>query len=142
MRSPPPPAVLEAFGVHGEPVPLAGGRGLAWRVGDLVIKPADLAPDELMWQADVLSTVDSPEVRLSFPQRTLDGDLVVDGWTAWSYLPGEHRKARWLEVIVVGDRFHRAVAGLDHPAFIAARTDPWAIGDRVAWGERPARAIP
>ena len=34
-------------------------------------------------------------------------------------------------------RFHRAVAGLPRPAFIAARTDPWTIGDRVAWGEAP-----
>ena len=27
--------------------------------------------------------------------------------------------------------------GFARPAFIAARTDPWAIGDRVAWGEAP-----
>ena len=74
---------------------------------------------------------------MSFPQRTRDGALVVDGWTAWSYLPGEHLDRRWLDVIAVGDRFHRAIAGLLRPSFIAARTDPWAIGDRVAWGERP-----
>ena len=137
MRSSPRPAVLEAFGVHDEPLPLAGGRGLAWRVGDLVIKPADLAPDELAWQADVLPTVDAPDVRLSFPQRAVGGELVVDGWTAWSYLLGEHRVRRWLDVIDVGGRFHRALAGLGRPDFIAARTDPWAIGDRVAWGEQP-----
>ena len=135
--SPPPPAALEAFGVHAVPAALPGGRGLAWRVGDLVFKPADLAPDELAWHADVLPTLDSPEIRLSFLQRTVDGGLVVDGWTAWSYLPGEHREGRWSEVIAVGDVFHRAVAGLPRPAFIAARTDPWAIGDRVAWGEAP-----
>lgn len=133
----PPRHVLAAFGSAGDLVPLAGGRGLAWRVGDLVFKPADLALDEIAWQADVLPTVDSPEVRLSFPQRTVHGELVVDGWTAWSYLPGEHREGRWSEVIAVGDRFHEAIAGLARPAFIAARTDPWAIGDRVAWGEAP-----
>ena len=123
--------------MRGEPVSLIGGRGLAWRVGELVLKPADLGLDELAWQADVLSTVDRPEVRLSTPQRAVGGELVVDGWTAWSYLPGEHRTGRWLEVIDVGERFHDASAGLARPAFIAARTDPWAIGDRVAWGEVP-----
>jgi uncharacterized protein (TIGR02569 family) len=129
--------VLVAFDSDGDPTPLPGGRGLAWRVGDLVFKPADLAPEDLAWQAEVLPTVRASDFRLSFPQRAVDGELAVHGWTAWSYLPGEHRAGRWAEVIDVGDRFHRALAGLARPAFIAARTDPWAIGDRVAWGEAP-----
>jgi uncharacterized protein (TIGR02569 family) len=137
VRSTPRPDVLDAFGVHDEPVPLAGGRGLAWRVGDLVFKPADLAPDELAWQADVLPTVDASDVRLSIPQRAIGGELVVDGWTAWLYLAGEHRDGRWLDIIAVGDRFHRAIAGLARPAFVAARASPWAIGDRVAWSDLP-----
>lgn len=135
--TPPPRHVREAFGDRREPVALRGGRGLAWRVGDLVFKPADLAPDELAWHAEVLPTVDARDFRLSFPLRSLGGELVVDSWTASSNLPGEHRAGRWLEVIAVGDRFHEAMAGLARPAFIAARTDPWAIGDRVAWGEAP-----
>ena len=127
--------VLVTFGCEGDPTPLLGGQGLAWRLGDLVIKPADLAPDELAWQADVLPTVEARDFRLSFPHRAVGGELVVEGWTAWPYLPGEHLDARWLDIIAVGDRFHRAIAGLARPAFVAARTSPWAIGDRVAWGE-------
>jgi uncharacterized protein (TIGR02569 family) len=133
----PPRHVLKAFGGSGELVPLPGGRGRAWRVGELVLKPADLTPDELAWQAEVLPTVDDHDVRLSFPQRAAGGELIVEGWTGWSYLPGQHREGRWLDIIDVGDRFHRAIAGLARPAFIAARTDPWSIGDRVAWGEAP-----
>lgn len=141
----PPRHVREAFGVRAEPVRLPGGRGLAWRVGDLVFKPADLALDELAWQADILPTIEARDFRLSFPRRTVGGDLVVDGWTAWSFLPGEHRTGRWLDVIGVGDRFHQALSGLARPSFIAPRTDPWAIGDRVAWGEAsvdPYRDVP
>jgi uncharacterized protein (TIGR02569 family) len=133
----PPRHVREAFGIRAEPAPLPGGRGLAWRVGDLVFKPSDLAPEELAWQADVLPTVHASDIRLSIPKRTTAGELVVDGWTAWSYLPGKHRAKRWLEVIAVGDRFHEALAGFPRPTFIAARTDPWAIGDRIAWDEAP-----
>ena len=129
--------ILSAFGANGDPVPLAGGRSLAWRVGDLVFKPADLAPDALAWQVDVLPTVHAPDVRLSIPQPAKGGELVVDGWTAWSYLPGEHRAGRWTDIIDVGGRFHEALAGLARPAFLATRTDPWAIGDRVAWAEAP-----
>src|SRR4051812_2074455 len=31
------------------------------------------------------------------------------------------------------------IRALPCPEFIARRTDPWAIGDRVAWGDLPAR---
>jgi uncharacterized protein (TIGR02569 family) len=134
-RDGPSSGVITAFGSEGDPVPLVGGRGLAWRVGNLVLKPRDLAPDELAWQADVLPTVEARDVRLSFPQRAVGGDLVVDGWTAWSFLPGEHVAGRWLDVIAVGDRFHQAMVGLARPSFLDDRTDPWAIGDRIAWGE-------
>jgi uncharacterized protein (TIGR02569 family) len=133
----PSSGVIAAFGSEGDPVPLAGGRGLAWRVGDLVFKPSDLAPEALAWQAAVLPTVEARDVRLSFPQRYLGGGLVVDGWTAWSFLPGKHEAGRWLDVIGAGDRLHLALSGLARPAFLDARSDPWAIGDRVAWGELP-----
>ena len=133
----PPSHVLGAFGGSGTLVALPGGRDRAWRIDDLVLKPADLTPDELAWQAEVLPTVDAPDIRLSFPQRAVGGELVVDGWTAWSYLPGGHRAGQWRDIIDVGDRFHRAIAGLARPSFVAALTDPWSIGDRVAWGAAP-----
>jgi uncharacterized protein (TIGR02569 family) len=141
----PSPDVLVAFGADGDPLPLPGGRGLAWRVGELVFKPTDLASAQLAWEADVLPTVHAPDVRLSVPQRSVGGELVVAGWTAWSYLPGQHLEGRWLDVVDAGDRLHRALAGIGRPSFIAERTDPWAVGDRVAWGEvsvGPYRDVP
>ena len=141
----PPRHVLEAFGARTEPVRIPGGRGRAWRVGHLVLKPADLTPDELAWLAEVLPTVDAPDIRLSFPQRAVGGELVVDGWTAWPYLAGEHRAGQWLDIIDAGDRFHHAIARLARPSFLTVRTDPWSIGDRVAWGEasiEPYRDVP
>ena len=38
-------------------------------------------------------------------------------------------------MIAVGERFHAAMADVPRP-FIGRRTDHWAVGDRVAWGER------
>ncbi len=35
----------------------------------------------------------------------------------------------------MGERFHRVLASVRQPEFISRRTDPWAIGDRVAWDE-------
>jgi uncharacterized protein (TIGR02569 family) len=133
----PPDHVLAAFGAGGTPVPLAGGRGTAWRVAELVLKPADLTADEHAWQADVLSTVRARDVRFPLTRRAVDGSLVVDGWAAWTYLVGKHRPGTWAQAIEIGERFHRAIANLPRPGFLATRTDPWSTGDRVAWGESP-----
>lgn len=133
----PPPYVLAAFGATEEPQPLAGGQGTAWRAGDLVLKPLDwsMAVEELEWQGDVLERVDCDGFRISRVRRAQDGSALVDGWSAWDFVEGEHRERVWVEVIEVGERFHAALGHFSRPSFIDRRTDHWAVGDRVAWGE-------
>ena len=36
----PGPEVLASFGASADPVSLPGGRGTAWRAGEVVLKPA------------------------------------------------------------------------------------------------------
>jgi uncharacterized protein (TIGR02569 family) len=129
----PPRHVLAAFGANVPPVRLAGGTGRSWRVGSLVIKPVDWPLAEIAWQAEVLSRIEEDGFRVARPLAD-----VVDGWMAAEYVAGEHRPGRWREIIAVGERFHRALAGIPRPdALIDARADPWAVGDRVSWGEEP-----
>ncbi|MEX0674562.1 MAG: TIGR02569 family protein [Gaiellaceae bacterium] len=134
----PPPAVLAAFGLSGAPVPLAGGRGSSWRVGEAVLKPLDVSETELAWQGRILDSIVCDGFRVARSLRARDGSLVVDGWCAWEAVGGRHEKGRWPEIIAVGERFHAALSGFERPGFIARRTNPWAVGDRVAWGELPA----
>lgn len=121
--------VLEAFGVAGEPEPLAGGTGRAWRVGDLVLKPLDA---DVAWQHSVLSQVEQDGFRVEVPLPE-----VVDGWTAWTYVAGRHEPGRWREIVAVGERFHRALPDVRPPRVENA----WETGDRVAWGELPYPAV-
>jgi len=137
-HAPPSGGVLEAFGATGSLTHVAGGRGRAWRAGDLILKPADLSPAEHAWHADVLPTIRLDGFRLALPRRADRGRLVVDGWAAWGHVDGEHRSGRWPEIIETGERLHRALANVPRPGFIATRSDPWSIGDRVAWGEASA----
>lgn len=136
----PSPRTLAAFGVEAEPKPLAGGQGKAWRCGAVVLKPLDpaMSPDELEWQGGVLDAVREDGFRVPHLLRARDGSLLVEGWSAWEWVEGAHRERAWPEVIAVGERFHAALAGVARPAFIDRRTDHWATGDRVAWGELPA----
>jgi uncharacterized protein (TIGR02569 family) len=131
--------VLAAFGVSGvRPSLLGGGHGTAWLAGDVVLKPVGLDRDELQWQARIHSQVRCDGFRLSRPRTAIDGSLSVDGWCATQYLPGRHEQRRWPEILAVGERFHLALRGIPRPPFLDRRSSPWAVGDRVAWGEVPA----
>lgn len=121
--------VLEAFEVRGELEPLTGGTGRAWRCGELVFKPLDA---DVAWQHDVFAKVVESGFRVERPRPE-----VVDGWTAWSYLPGAHEPGRWREIVEVGEQFHAALPDLRPPHV----NNAWETGDRVAWGELPYPAI-
>jgi uncharacterized protein (TIGR02569 family) len=137
-HEPPPVSVLTAFGVSGTPIPLEGGQRSSWRVGPAVLKPLDLTEPELTWQAEVFASLSCDGFRVARPLRARDGPFIVAGWCAWEAVEGRHEGRRWAEIIAVGERFHAALAGVPRPDFIARRNDPWAIGDRVAWGDIPA----
>ncbi|MFP8959225.1 phosphotransferase [Streptomyces nanhaiensis] len=133
----PPPSVLDAFGVEGTPVPLAGGRGRSVRVGGFVFKPADGTEEEVEWAASVFERLaPGSGFRVPAPLRAADGQSVVEGWTAGEFLDGEPGpRGRWSDVISAGRAFHAALRELPRPGFLDRRTHPWAVADRVAWGE-------
>ena len=143
MTREPPPRVLAAFGRTGLVEPVAGGQGTAWRASELVLKPLEssMSLEELEWQGAVLDSLTPEGFRVSRLRRALDWSALVDGWCAWELVEGEHRERAWPDVVAVGERFHAAVASVPRPSFIDRRTDPWAIGDHVAWSELPADAF-
>jgi uncharacterized protein (TIGR02569 family) len=141
--SPPPPEVLAAFGVAGSsPVPLSGGMGTSWRAAGLVLKPADADVAELDWQADLYAGLTGDGFRLARPRRAAGGSVCAHGWSAAEFVPGGHEPGRWADIIAVGERFHAALRAVPRPGFLAARSTPWAVSDRVAWGEAPLAVIP
>lgn len=135
----PGPEALAAFGLRGRPAHLTGGQARSWRVGHAVLKPLDLPAPHLACQADVLTRLaDRDDLRVSVPLRTVDGRWSSRGWTAWRFQPGEHLSRRWQDIVEVGRRLHAALRDEPEPPFLSQRTDPWAVADRVAWGELPA----
>ncbi len=138
--STPPSHVLDAFGVPGSvPEILEGGAGKSWRAGDLVLKPADADPEELAWQASTFAQLHCDGFRLPAPRQATDGSLLVDGWCATTFAAGQHERGRWADIVAVGQRFHQALRGIPRPSFLDRRTNQWAVSDRVAWGDLPAR---
>ncbi|OLF09037.1 TIGR02569 family protein [Actinophytocola xinjiangensis] len=138
----PAPAVLAAFGISGDPVPLPGGQGGTWRAGALVLKPVEFAA-ETQWRSQVLAALpDSPEFRISRPVRTVDGAWIAHGWEAGRLVVGAPDVSRTDDVLRAAHAFHAALAHLRRPVFLDRRDNPWSVGDRVAWNELPARTSP
>lgn len=132
----PPNRVLEAFGVRGNPVLLSGGQGTAFRVGDVVLKHTRYEVEEI-WVIEVLGGIMEEGFRVPRFLSSDIGEVVVEGWMAYEFLPGQMVKGRWAEKRVVLDRFHKALIGVPEPPFFAHRDDPWALADFMAWEERP-----
>jgi hypothetical protein len=125
--------VLSAFGLRGSLQPLSG-QETAWLVEAAVLKPLDMSPVMLAWQHTLLSRLGRDDFRVSLPLRTTNGPLIADGWTAWRYESGSQRERCWPDIIEVGRQLHASLANEPQPPFLRGRTDPWSIGDKVAWG--------
>lgn len=139
----PPRSVLDAFGVRGTPVPLVGGQGRSVLAGGFVFKPADGSEDEVEWAASLFERLaPGSGFRVPLPLRAVDGRSVVDGWAAGEFLAGETGpQGRWSGVLSAGRAFHAALRQVPRPDFLDRRTHPWAVGDRVAWGEQEIDVI-
>lgn len=141
----PPQEVLEAFGLRGTATALVGGEGRSFRVGDAVLKPAEADAGAARWLAETMAAVREDGFRVARPLRTTTGAWVHEGWTAARHVEGEApdfaTEARWLDIMEAGRAFHRALTGLPRPDFLDRRTDPWWVGDQVAWQERPPDRI-
>ena len=106
-----------------------------------MLKPLDLEEPELAWQAEVFASISCHGFRVAHPLQAGNGELVVAGWCAWEAVEGRRESRRWAEIIAAGERFHAALAGIPCPDFLSRRTDPWAVRDRVAWGDVPADMV-
>ena len=142
MAAPAAPSarVVAAFGGDITQVTrLPGGQGGSFRAGPVVLKP--IADDrEVAWLATVLAHVDGgTEFRVGGPITLPDGTCALEGWSATRWLDGAHEPGRFDDVLAVSEAFHRALAAVPvpWPEFLRDRTTPWAVGDRVAWGEAP-----
>jgi uncharacterized protein (TIGR02569 family) len=131
----PPHDVLGDFGVEQEPVLLEGGQGNTYRAGDVVLKPVEDG-EASIWIAEVYSSIEEIGFRVPRPLKTKSGKWSSNGWTGWTYICGKHKEDKWEEKIRASIAFHKAISHFQCPSFFKRIESPWAIADKVAWGER------
>ena len=154
----PGPEVLASFGASADPVSLPGGRGTAWRAGEIVLKPAG-DPRVARWTADLyrglnpqdpldplaarrdpLAARRDPGFRVPRPLRTIaedetTGDWVAQdplagAWVAWQWLPGE--PASWSGVSPFWPSLIAASRAF-HAALAGRPAPPWLGRDGSEW---------
>ncbi|WP_127936582.1 aminoglycoside phosphotransferase [Nonomuraea polychroma] len=106
------------------------------------MKPVDNT-EEAEWCADVFAGLtSSTEFRVPRPYRADDGNHVVAGWAAFEFVEGQEGPAgAWATLIAAGRAFHRALRHLPRPDLLDRRQHPWAVADRIAWGEVSSVAL-
>ena len=152
--TPPPDHVLDLFVAEGVLEPLAGGQGTSVRAGDVVLSP-DRDVTQLGWlalpQARLAVQLDEEQprsFRLALPVPARDGRLVVDGWAATRFEPGTTPCHDLPTLRATGHLLHARLASAvpTRPDGLDARTDQWAVAERLAYdadaavraaGERP-----
>ena len=135
----------EQFGVDGSIYPLNGGEGRSWCVGGHVFKPMGDGP-QTDWICAVLTDLKRDGFRAPRYCKTKNGKWAYRGWTCCDWLDGEEVKqgstTEWLRVMRAGCAFQRALSGLPRPAWMGRQSNIYALGDLIAWGEKPARMLP
>src|SRR5713226_4204759 len=114
LTQPPPASALTAFGAVDTPTRFGAGRGHTWAAGGVVLKPADDEVDAI-WIAEFAAVLRQRGFRLASPIATRDGRWVVDGWTAWTRLEGEHSTTQWPDLLKAAEAFHEARRTVPRP---------------------------
>lgn len=145
----PPAHVLDLFVAEGVLEPLSGGQETSWRAGDLVLSPGRDAT-QLGWSAPVLARLavrldeEVPRsIRLALPVPARDGRLAVDGWAATRFEPGTTPCHDLATLRATAHLLHARLAGIvtTRPGDLDARTDQWAVAERLAYdGDAAVRA--
>ncbi|KAH9217502.1 phosphotransferase family protein [Leptodontidium sp. 2 PMI_412] len=143
--TPPPPDVVQAFGLQGTPQPISGGRGLCYIVGQTVFKPSD---DDLLaqWVAELASKLSSRSptaYRLAIPLSIVDEPEIYlfKGWTASSFVEGKPGiNGHFEDIFKTSRAFHadlrELLEGKPRPALVGKHSNRWNEADRVVWGEK------
>ncbi|MFE1188366.1 aminoglycoside phosphotransferase [[Kitasatospora] papulosa] len=108
-----------------------------------MFKPAEGTDEEVEWAASLFEKLASDSgFRVPLPLRAADGRSVVDGWTACEFLTGRPGpEGHWTGVLSAGRAFHQALRHVPRPEFLDRHVHPWAVADRVAWGEQDIDVI-
>lgn len=134
MSIPPTKEILAAFGSNEQLILLTGGQGGTYKTGNIVLKPT-INIIEAEWVANILNSLKNDKFRIAKPVKANNGQWAFNNWIAFEFVSGQYINNRFEEIYKVSVDFHESLKNIPRPDFFDTRNDPWAIADRMAWGE-------
>ncbi len=128
--------VLTAFNASGKLTRIKGGQGTTYKAGNIILKPIE-NNTEAVWVAELMSMLPENGFRISRPIKTIKGHWFFKNWSAWNFVKGKEVKGKWLEKLKVSKNFHKTLSEHPKPNLIENKKSPWAIADKMVWGEIP-----
>jgi hypothetical protein len=136
--SKPPKEIIKAFNLKGDIKLLPGGQGRTFQVEEIVVKFYPFtSEEEIRWLAELSQKLDPSSFRLQQYIKAKNGRYLIRGWGAHQFLEGESRedfKHLKLKRELLQD-FHEIIKKEPEPQFMKQRNHPWAVADRMVWGE-------
>lgn len=126
--------VLIAFNIKSKPKLLKGGDRHTYKADNTVLKTI-YNEDESNGIAELFSRLESKHFYTEKPIKSIFGKWVHKGWGAFTFVDGKESKSRWKEKIEISKKLHQAISKIKKPAYIDKVNHPWAIADRMVWGD-------
>lgn len=128
-----PPDVLDAFWLPHIAVPLIGGQGNSWRVGDFVLKPHEESYEGISMMVNQLHPAN---FRISRHHKTRDGSFTHWGWGCTCFELGEEVTGRIREKYTVAQELHGLFGTIQKPTGWKPSDSPWSQAHQIVWWER------
>jgi len=137
---------LRQFGLSAELDQLPGGSQPAFCAGHAVLKQIketslenNHSPQLIPWIADFTTQLEMRGFRLPQPIATIDGQWITDdGWTAWTWLVGQHATSRDIPRCIAGiTALHQALHDIRKHPLMDDNQTPWGKAHQWCWGPPP-----
>lgn len=133
---PPTQLIVESFGSKEKPVLLHGGQCTSYISGNIVLKPVGRA-ESLNWKAELFDNL--PEVsgvRFTKFIKSIHNTWIYEGYSAYSFLAGEHVKGKYKEKLEASREYHELLKNIKKPDFLNIPGGPWSAANKVALSEK------
>lgn len=128
-----PPDVLDAFGLPHTALPLTGGQGNSWRVGDFVLKPHESAYEGI---SHIVNQLQPTNFRISRHHTTLSGNYTYRGWWCTHFELGREVTGRITEKYHIAQELHDLLSTIQKPTNWHPSDSPWSRAHEIVWWER------
>lgn len=128
-----PPEVLDAFWLPHEAIPLPGGQGNSWRVGDFVLKPHESSYE---WISQIVNQLTPLNFRVSHHHKTLDGNYTYQGWWCTHFELGHEVTGRITEKYRIALELHDILGTIQKSENWYPSDSPWSRAHAIVWWER------